>query len=352
MGITGLLPKLNQCLQKKSLIDYKNKVIGIDGHSWLYQIAPHVAQELFYNIPTNKLVKLFESKIKLLKSHKIKPVVVFDGEALPSKSHTNEKRRAKKDEIREKVIELLKSNRTREAKEFMKQCIYINNVMLSDVLKMLRRENVDYIISPYESDAQLCYLQKIKYIDCILTEDSDMIAYGCDKILYKLRDMCVMEFNKNLLKTVKDNVFVENLLEICILSGCDYLPSIKGIGILTAYKMMQKHGCFKKCIEEWKLKKEVPENYIEEFDRAVKTFKEQVVYDPVKKRRVYLSGKEEIENEDLFTFLGKIKIIEPEKYALGFHLKSFEGPMDEFAEKKEITNSVEVNKINIKKTKK
>lgn len=32
------------------------------------------------------------------------------------------------------------------------------------------------------------------------------------------------------------------LLEMCVLSGCDYLPSLPGMGVKTAHKTLQKHG--------------------------------------------------------------------------------------------------------------
>ena len=32
------------------------------------------------------------------------------------------------------------------------------------------------------------------------------------------------------------------LLNLCILSGCDYLESIKGIGFKKAFKLIHEHG--------------------------------------------------------------------------------------------------------------
>ena len=45
---------------------------------------------------------------------------------------------------------------------------------------------VDYLIAPYESDAQIAYLVKEKYVDFAITEDSDLICYGCNEIVFKL----------------------------------------------------------------------------------------------------------------------------------------------------------------------
>jgi 5'-3' exonuclease len=43
-------------------------------------------------------------------------------------------------------------------------------------------EGVKYIVAPYESDAQLAYLTHNGYIDLVITEDSDLLVYGCNKV--------------------------------------------------------------------------------------------------------------------------------------------------------------------------
>ena len=44
----------------------------------------------------------------------------------------------------------------------------------------------DCIIAPYEADAQLAFLVKSGIVDMIITEDSDLTLFGCDKVLFKL----------------------------------------------------------------------------------------------------------------------------------------------------------------------
>ena len=34
--------------------------------------------------------------------------------------------------------------------------------------------------------------------------------------------------------------------EMCILSGCDYLQSVKGMGLITAHKLLRKHSTVRK----------------------------------------------------------------------------------------------------------
>ena len=78
-----------------------------------------------------------------------------------------------------------------------------------------------------------------------------------------------------------DNMF----LTMCILSGCDYLESIKGIGLKKAYKMVAENGdnigaiVDKISQESWYV---VPEGYKKNFEKAILTFKFQLVYCPTK----------------------------------------------------------------------
>ena len=41
---------------------------------------------------------------------------------------------------------------------------------------------VDVIVAPYEADAQLAFLSKSRIAQVIITEDSDLILFGCEKV--------------------------------------------------------------------------------------------------------------------------------------------------------------------------
>lgn len=110
----------------------------------------------------------------------------------------------------------------------------------------MKRENVDYIVAPYEADAQLAYLEKQGIIDAILTEDSDLLVFGCKCILLKLDQYgeCI-EIKREKFPQVKEIDLSgwtdENFRHMAILSGCDYLASIRGIGLKTAHRLLKKY---------------------------------------------------------------------------------------------------------------
>lgn len=48
---------------------------------------------------------------------------------------------------------------------------------------------VDCIVAPYEADAQLAYLTKSGLAQAVITEDSDLLAFGCKKVLYTIQTL-------------------------------------------------------------------------------------------------------------------------------------------------------------------
>lgn len=47
---------------------------------------------------------------------------------------------------------------------------------------MARARGVDCIVAPYEADAQLAYLTQSGLAQGVITEDSDLLAFGCKKV--------------------------------------------------------------------------------------------------------------------------------------------------------------------------
>lgn len=73
----------------------------------------------------------------------------------------------------------------------------------------------------------------------------------------------------------------DKFISTCILAGCDYLESIKGIGFKTAYKLMKEHGNIKGVLRAISSSKKylIPKAYIQNFHIAYMTFLYQIVYD-------------------------------------------------------------------------
>lgn len=80
-----------------------------------------------------------------------------------------------------------------------------------------------------------------------MTEDSDLLAFGVQKCFFKMDltgDGHEVDLSK--LPEVRELNFRtfsgDMLLYTCILSGCDYLENIKGIGFKKAHKLVYENG--------------------------------------------------------------------------------------------------------------
>ena len=92
-------------------------------------------------------------------------------------------------------------------------------------------------------------MYKQQIIDLVLTEDSDLLAYGVKKVLFKMtQDGNGIEINLDKLKECPEYVIAggnqltqEMFLHACIISGCDYHSGIPGIGYKTALQILKHH---------------------------------------------------------------------------------------------------------------
>jgi exonuclease-1 len=76
-----------------------------------------------------------------------------------------------------------------------------------------------------------------------------------------------------------------------MLSGCDYLDSIPGIGLKTAHRLLRRHKTVEKVVQMIKLEGtlHVPNGYIQSFAQAELAFIHQRVFDPAQKKLVPLN---------------------------------------------------------------
>lgn len=80
------------------------------------------------------------------------------------------------------------------------------------------------------------------------------------------------------------------VLEMCILSGCDYLQSLQGMGIKRAHGLIRKFKSYEKVIKHLRYSGiSIPLLYEETFKKAILTFRHQRVYDPVVEDIVHLT---------------------------------------------------------------
>ena len=54
-------------------------------------------------------------------------------------------------------------------------------------VQALKQAGIPYVVAPYEADAQMAYMARSGIVDLVITEDSDLLAYGCPEVVFKLQ---------------------------------------------------------------------------------------------------------------------------------------------------------------------
>jgi len=293
MGISGLLPFLKNASRPANIRDFKGCTVAIDVYCWLHKGAFGCAEQLVRGEQTDGYIRYVMKYVNLLLHYGVKPILVFDGRNLPSKKEVELERRKRRRENKEKAAQFLREGRNKEARECMQRCVDITPEMARSCIVACRERNIDCIVAPYEADAQLAFLNTSGIAQIVITEDSDLTSFGCDRIMFKLNDSgdCVL-YEKSALPSVfgltADCFTFDKFRYMCIMSGCDYLASLHGIGLAKAKTfwakvsnpdiraVLPKIPCY--------LKKPgliVNQAYIDGFVQANYTFLHQLVFDPI-----------------------------------------------------------------------
>lgn len=333
MGIKGLLINTKSIGKKKNISDYKNKTVGVDGYAWLHKALFNCSIEVAINKNIKGLYDFFILKIDYFLKFNIKVVLVFDGDDLPLKNNTNLEREKNRKINLEKGMKFYKEKDFNNAKKSFGAAVDINPDMVYTLKKKLEErynnkeeidkliqnileekeekknieklvnkkklnkivtkkdeQKIEIIIAPYEADSQLAYLNKINYIDLIITEDSDMLTFGGKIIFYKLdNDYNGIEYDlKKLLSLYFENWEMDKFVKFCIFLGCDYLSNPKGVGFKTAMKMINKNNEILNLLKN--LEKKVEKDYLDKFLLAFLAFKYSRVFCPLKKQIVFLNN--------------------------------------------------------------
>ncbi|OAF65535.1 DNA damage-inducible protein DIN7 [Intoshia linei] len=304
MGISGLLGYTKSAQRKTHLRKFSGMTAGIDANVWLYRGAFSCAQKLALNEETDRYIVYCMKYVDLLIHYRIKPILVFDGAHLPIKEETNKARTAQKITNKALGLKLYKKGNKREAYELFQRCLNVTIEMINELIKVLQERGIDYIVSPYESDAQLTFMSNSGMIDFVITEDSDMIVYGAKQVFYKLDsdgygtlyDSKLLYKCMDLPKKTPFEIVLTKVRRMCLLCGCDYVKSLPGIGMKRAEKIVKlnKHenlNEFLHCIPSilTKPKVDITAFYVNNVQESEFTFLHQIVFDVVNRIQIPLN---------------------------------------------------------------
>lgn len=279
MGIRGLnalvsenAPKAIRSAEMKSFFGRK---VAIDASMCLYQFLIAVRQQ-DGNALTNEagettshMMGFFYRTIRMV-SNGIKPCYVFDGKPPMMKGGELEKRLKRREDAEAKLKEAKETGQVEELQKYQRRTVRVTREQNEDVKVLLKLMGIPFVEAPCEAESQCAELAKKGKVYGAASEDMDTLCYQPP---YLLRNMTAAEARKLKVDEYDSaavlkgfDMPIEQFVDMCILLGCDYCETIRGIGPVTAEKMIRQYGSLDAIVEAIETdpkmaKYKVPENW-------------------------------------------------------------------------------------------
>lgn len=290
MGIQGLSKVIGDyapsAIKENEMKNYFGRKVAVDASMSIYQFLIAVRQDgsTLMNADgetTSHLMGMFYRTIRMIENG-IKPVYVFDGKPPDMKSGELAKRQEKREESQASLKIAEEKGDAEGVEKFQKRLVKVTRLHNDECKQLLRLMGVPYIEAPGEAEAQCAALVKAGKVFAVGTEDMDALTFGSSIVLRHLtfsetRKMPIKEFYLDrVLKGLEMNQ--DEFIDLCILLGCDYCDSIRGIGPKRAMELIRQHKNIETVVKNLDLKKyPIPENW--PFEQARRLFKEPDVAD-------------------------------------------------------------------------
>ncbi|KAA0194021.1 hypothetical protein HAZT_HAZT004178 [Hyalella azteca] len=263
MGIQGLSRLIADvapsAIKENEIKNYFGRKVAIDASMSLYQFLIAVRQE--GNVltsadgeTTSHLMGFFYRTIRMVENG-IKPVYVFDGKPPTMKGGELAKRAERRDEAQKELVKAEEAGNTEDIEKYSRRLVKVTKEHGLEVQRLLALMGIPFLTAPCEAEAQCAELAKAG-------KDMDALTFGTPVLLRHLtfseaRKMPIKEIT---LAKVLDEAGLsqDEFIDLCILLGCDYCDSIRGIGPKRAIELIQKNRSIDKLLESLDTKKYSP----------------------------------------------------------------------------------------------
>ena len=296
MGIVGLLPVLKDITRHVDVATLSGRIVGVDGYTWLHKAVYGCAVELALGMTGSRAdsyIRFCEERTRMLLARGVTPHFVFDGANLPAKAGKEDERRQARETALAEGRAAHARGATAEAHAAFSRGIDVTPAMAHRFIARLRAMNIAFTVAPYEADAQLAFLYRTGVISAVITEDSDLLPYGCRRVFFKMdKGGSGQLIELDDLPQCKELSFAtftaDHFLTTCILAGCDYSPSLTGVGIKVAHSFVRRFKGLDRVLQMMRFERTaVPVGYEDVVKCARMTFLHQRVYDATTRRLVH-----------------------------------------------------------------
>jgi len=231
---------------------------------------------------TSHLMGIFYRTIRMV-DNGIKPVYVFDGKPPMMKSGELAKRQERREEAQKQLEKAEETGDVEGVNKFNRRLVRVTRQHNDECKRLLKLMGIPYVEAPCEAEAQCAALVKAGKVYATATEDMDGLTFGSEVVLRHMtfseaRKMPIKEFHLSKLLSELE-LDQDKFIDLCILLGCDYCDSIRGIGPKRAVELIKSHGSIEEILKKIDGKKyTIPEDWA--FKEARQLFKEPEVANP------------------------------------------------------------------------
>ncbi|CAI8023854.1 Flap endonuclease 1 [Geodia barretti] len=272
MGIQGLMKLIGDyspsSVKDNGIKTYFGRKVAVDASMCLYQflIAVRTSDGVLTSSDgeeTSHLVGMFYRTIRMVENG-IKPVYVFDGKPPDMKSGELVKRSEKRAEAQKNLAEAQEKGDFENVERFQKRMVKVTPKHSEDCQRLLTLMGIPYIKAPCEAEAQCAELVKGGKVFATATEDMDALTFGSSILL---RHLTASEQKKLPIREITlDHLLTDigltqsQFVDLCILLGCDYCDSVKGVGPAKGLSLIRQYGSIEKIMSN-NPKLNFPENW-------------------------------------------------------------------------------------------
>ena len=213
----------NDAITKIHLQELAGKRIAVDASIYLYRF-----------IGENRLIEQFHLLISVFRHYEIIPLFIFDGAAPIEKRELLKERRDKKNHAENKYMEIEKQLSITEDRDekhdleiemvkLKKDFIRVKDIDNKKVKSLLTNSGICWVDAIGEADVLCAQLIHTGKVYACLSEDMDMFAYGCCRILRHislLKHTVLMYDLRIILKQLK--MTMTEFRQVLVISGTDY----------------------------------------------------------------------------------------------------------------------------------
>lgn len=201
---------------------------------------------------TSHLMGLFYRTLRIVENG-VRPVYVFDGKPPEMKKGELDKRLAARDKVEKTIEELKETGTAEDVARFERRTVRVTREQNEEAKRLLKLMGIPYVEAPGEAEAQCAILAAGDKVWAAASEDMDTLTFGTPVLLRHLtaadqKKQPITEMN--LSKALEGlELAMDEFIDLCILLGCDYCESPRGLGPVSAYKLIKEHKTIEKVIE-------------------------------------------------------------------------------------------------------